>query len=161
MYHVMQHLVNHLLPGHIPKRLRRGSTATAAQEQPRTEDGLFQDKRPGHVSPDTTPDCEKWTRVELAQEARIFSGEEVLHHPNFDATASATPQASEIIEDADERCTVAGATGSFNTPVEYREAARKVMGSIDMDPASCDMAEASLREIPPHKHNPPDLPRIF
>jgi hypothetical protein len=86
----------------------------------------------------------------------------VLHHPNFDATASATPQAFEIIEDANERCTVAGATGSFYTPVEYIEAASKIMGSIDMDPASCDMAEASLREIPPHKHTTSaDLPRYF
>lgn len=105
----------------------------------------------GHLSRDKSPDSEKWTHAELAQEARILSGEEVLHHQNLDPTASAIQQASEIIEDADERCTVAGATGSVYTPVECKEAAWKVIGRIDMAPASCDMAEASLST---QAHNP-------
>ena len=47
--------------------------------------------------------------------------------------------------DIDEVPVVPGKTNEWYTPARYIEAARAVMGGIDLDPASCELANMTVK----------------
>jgi hypothetical protein len=49
----------------------------------------------------------------MPEQEGLPAPEELLHHPNFEATPHATPQPIDIFSDADKCCSVAGATDSL------------------------------------------------